>query len=72
MTTDLEPSTNTHIPTQDAVDSSDSPVSPDPRNSAESAAQVREAIRPSSWLKTAVALPEVQWAVGSLAFFLLG
>lgn len=63
MTTDLEPSTSERIPAQDAVDS---------RYSAESSAQLGEAIQPSSWLKTAVSLPEVQWAVASLAFFLLG
>lgn len=69
MTTDLEPSTSERNLAPDELDSRDSS---DPRNSADSAAQTGEVIQPSSWLKTAVSLPEVQWAVASLAFFLLG
>ncbi|WP_296104191.1 heavy metal translocating P-type ATPase [uncultured Corynebacterium sp.] len=63
MITDHVLSASEHIPTQGAVDS---------RDTRDSAAQARETIRPTSWLETAVALPEVQWAVASLAFFLLG
>ena len=56
MITDHVLSASEHIPTQGAVDS---------RDTRDSAAQARETIRPTAWVETAVALPEVQGAVAS-------